>query len=90
MACMIVAYLNFNYFTHDVAKNSYHTWLTMYYIWPFLYDIINISLRFGQCYFTKYVSYDNCIDAVRKSNQIGTNIADIMTSTLHKITLTKS
>ena len=30
----------------------------MYYIRPFLYDIINVSLRFRQCYFTKCIGYN--------------------------------
>ena len=29
--------------------------LTMYYIRQFLYDIVNVSLRFSHCYFTKYI-----------------------------------
>ena len=46
----------------------------MYYIKPFLYDIINVFVRFSKCYFTNCIGYDtNCIGAVTKSNQMGTN-----------------
>ena len=46
----------------------------MYYIRLFLYDIVNVSLRFSQCYFTKCIGYNvNCIGAIMKSNQIGNN-----------------
>ena len=56
----------------------------MYYIRPFLYDIINVSLRLSQCYFTKSISYNmNCIGAIMKSNQMGTNIVRIVTNTLN-------
>ena len=47
-----------------------HTRLTMYYIRPFLYDIIMVSLLFSQCYFTQCIGYStNCIGAVTKSNR---------------------
>ena len=37
----------------------------------FLYDIVNVSLRFSQCYFTKWFGYNtNCIGAVTYSNQM--------------------
>ena len=32
--------------------------LTMSYIRPFLYDIINVSLRSSECYITKYIAYN--------------------------------
>ena len=42
-----------------------HTWLTMYYIRPFLNDIINISFPFSQSYFTKCIGYNTkCIGAI--------------------------
>ena len=50
----------------------------MYCIKPFLYDIVNVSLRFSQYYFT------NCIGAVMESNQMGTNTVRIVTNTLLK------
>ena len=46
-------------------KAFYHIWLTMYYVRSFLYDFINVSLWFSQCYFTKCIGYNtNCIGAV--------------------------
>ena len=68
-----------------------HTRLTMYYIRPFLYDTIKVSLRFNQCYFTQYIDYStNCIDAVIKSIQSGTITVHTETNTLRKVILTES
>ena len=40
------------YTSKEHMQSQVHTQLTMpYYIWPFRYDIINVSLRFSQCYF---------------------------------------
>ena len=36
-----------------ICTANIHTWLTMYYIRPFLYNIINVSLRLCQGFFTK-------------------------------------
>ena len=67
-----------------------HTRLTVYYIKPFLYDII-VSLRLSHCYFTKCIGYNmNCIGAIMKSNQVGTITIRIATNTLCKVILTKS
>ena len=64
-----------------------HTRLTMCYIKPFFYDIINISLRFSQCYFMNCIGYNtNCIGAVTKSNKMETNTVRIVTNTLRKVT----
>ena len=59
----------------------------MCYIIPLLYDIINVSLQFSQCFFTKCIGYSaNCIGAIR--SQI--NTVRFVTNTLHKVTLTTS
>ena len=63
----------------------------MYYIRPFLYDIIKVSLRFSLCFFMQYIGYStNCIGAVTKSNQIETNTGRAVANTLPKVTLTNS
>ena len=60
-----------------------HTWLTMYNIRPFLYDIINVSLWLSQWYITQCIGYNtNGIGAIAKSDQMRTN-------TLCEVTLTK-
>ena len=52
----------------------------------FLYNLVNVFLQFSQCYFTKCIGYNsNCIGAVMKSNQMGTNTVCIVTNTLHKV-----
>ena len=69
------------------------TRLTMYWIRPFLWlsGIIKVSLRFSQCYFMQCIGYDtNCIGAVTKSNQMGTNPFRIETNKLCNVTLTES
>ena len=67
-----------------------HTLLTVYYIRLFLYDIIKVSLRFSQCYFTQCIGYSmNCIAAITKSIQMGTNTVCTVTNTLGNVTLTK-
>ena len=71
------------YYKHFVSTflcKINHTRLTKYYMRHFVGAIINISLRFSQCYFTKYVGYNtNCIGAVTKSNQMGANTVRIVT-----------
>ena len=63
----------------------------MYYIKPLLYDIIDVTLRFSQCYSTKCISYNmNCMGAVTQSNQMGTNKHHFVTKTLLRETVTKS
>ena len=63
----------------------------MYYIRPFLYDIIKVSLRFSQCYFTQCIGYStNCIGGVTNSIQMDTITVPTVINTLHKVTLTKS
>ena len=58
---------------------------------PFLYDIIKVSLRFGQCHNTQCIGYSTkCIGAVAKSIQMGTITVRTVTNTLCKVTLTKS
>ena len=66
-----------------IIKDSYNK----YYIRPFLYNIIKVSLRFSQRSFTKRIGYNtNCIGANTKSNQMGINTVRIVTNTLHKVT----
>ena len=58
----------------------------MYYIRPFLYDIINVSLRFSHCYFTKCTCYNmNCIGAVTKSNQKSQGTNKVVLKQIHFI-----
>ena len=64
--------------------------LIMYCIRPFLYDIIQVSLRFSQFHFTQCIGYNtNSIGAVTKSVQMCTITARTVTNKLRKITLTK-
>ena len=61
----------------------------MYYIRPFLYGIIKVSLRLSQC--SQCIGYStNCIGAVTKSIQMGTITVRTVTNTLRKVSLTKS
>ena len=53
----------------------------------FLYDLVNTMLPY-EVYWLQYNT--NCIGAVMKSNQTGTNTVCIVTNTLSKVTLTKS
>ena len=64
----------FCWFCHEEAQtwHTTHTWITMHYIRPFLYNIIKVSLPLSQCYFTKCTGYNtNCIiGVIMKSNQM--------------------
>ena len=53
----------------------------------FLYDLVNTMLP-HEVYWLQYNT--NCIGAIMKSNQMGTNTVCIVTNTLSKVTLTKS
>ena len=63
----------------------------MYFIRPFLYSIVNVFLRFNQCYSTKCIGYNtNCVGVAMKPYQMCTNTVCIVTNALRKVTLTKS
>ena len=61
--------------SHSFPK---HTWLTTYYIRPFLYDIVSVSLLYN----LRFIGYSkNCIGAIMQSDQVGTNTLRIATIT---------
>ena len=74
----------------QILKEQWHTWLTVYYIRPFLHDI-NVSLWFSQCYFMKCIGYNtNCIRTHLIWFSNSPNTVCIVINTHRKVTLTFS